>query len=133
MLPAATDGEQGQHAGAFDFGEEVGERVRVVGRRFEAADRVLVEGEVDVGGERLAAGRIRTARPGRSGSIGPAGATMFGFSLPGFQPTVPSFMKKRRLKLTLSSRPRPKAARAGASFALARRTLSAILRGSSAR
>ena len=27
-----------------------------------------------------------------AGSIGPAGFTMLGFSFPGFQPTVPSFM-----------------------------------------
>ena len=101
MLPAAPMVKRVSMPAPLTLARIGGERVGVVGRRFEAADGVLVQGEVDVGGERLALARIRRGRravPDRSGR--PA-RTIFGLSLPGFQPTVPSFMKKRRLKLTV--------------------------------
>ena len=67
---------------------------------------------------------------GNSGSVGPAGRTMLGLSLPGFQPTEPSRMWKRRLNASPSTRPDAAEILAGASRALASRTLWAIRPGS---
>ena len=75
-VAGGADGEQGQHARAFDLRENRREGVGVVGRGLEAADGVLVESEVDVGGERLAfvgfeedEGQFRIDGPGRPGDI----------------------------------------------------------------
>ena len=84
------------------------QRLKVAGMSAEIdglADVVEVDGVVDVGRHRLVVGRLEVD-DGTSGSIVPAGLRIFGFPLPGFQPTVPSFMWKRRLKAIELSRPR---------------------------
>jgi hypothetical protein len=75
---------------------------------------------------------VSTSTTGTPGSVGPAGRTIFGFFLPGFQPTLPSVMWKRRLNASPSSVPAPKESFAGASASCAFLTASAIFDGSSA-
>ena len=128
-----ADGEQREHARALDLAEHLAERVRVIRRRLHAADRVLVQREIDVGRQRLAGCGLEQDHR-QVGIDRPRGPDDVRIQLARDSTRqLPSFMKKRRLKLTLSSRPLPNETRAGVIRALASRTLSAILPGSSAR